>query len=134
MHHFASIFNIFPFLPIKKKKKSLLTLDFVLHVPKIFCNLLSINKVTKSLNCYITFYPTHFIFQDLASRKKIGTAKKREGLYYLNPKASKSNQAYVSKVVEEKEREIFLLHFRYGHPNFLSLKTMFPNLFVNVDL
>ena len=113
---------------------SSLTLDSILHVPKISCNVLSINKVTKSWNSCVTFYPTHCIFQDLAPGKRIGSVKGREGLYYLNPKASKSNQAYVSKAAEEKEREIWLLHFRYGNLNFISIKTIFPDLFFNVDL
>ena len=62
-----------------------LHLNFVLHVPKIACNLLSISKVTKSLNCHV-----HYIFQDLATRKKIGSAEEREGFYDLTPKAKKT--------------------------------------------
>ena len=67
-----------------------LPLNPILHVPKIACNLLSISKVTKSLNCCVTSYPTHCIFQDLATGKKIGNAEEREGLYYLTPEAKKT--------------------------------------------
>ena len=34
---------------------------FVLHVPKL-CNLLSIHKVTKDLNCVTKFFPNHCEF------------------------------------------------------------------------
>ncbi|RVW29565.1 hypothetical protein CK203_077385 [Vitis vinifera] len=43
------------------------------------------NQVTKSLNCHV-----HCIFQDLATRKKIGSAEEREGFYDLTPKAKKT--------------------------------------------
>ena len=32
-----------------------LTLQNVLHVPNLSCNLLSVNKITKDLNCFVTF-------------------------------------------------------------------------------
>ncbi|XP_072084397.1 uncharacterized protein [Arachis hypogaea] len=55
----------------------------VLHVPKLSTNLLSIHKVTKDLNCAATFFHTHYVFQDLATKRTIGIAKEQDGLYYL---------------------------------------------------
>ena len=60
-----------------------ITLSSVLHVSNMFCNLLFINKLTKSQNYSITFFPTNFVFQNLTMRKMIGSAKEREGFYYV---------------------------------------------------
>ena len=49
-------------------------LKLVLHVPKLSCNLLSVSKITKDLNCFVNF--SHSCkFQDLISGRKIGNAK-----------------------------------------------------------
>jgi len=34
----------------------------------------------------------------------------------------------------KKEEQIWLLHYQLGHPDFLSLKVLYPELFVNVDI
>ena len=39
-------------------------LKFVLHVPKLACNLLSVSKLLKNSNCYVIFYESHCVFQD----------------------------------------------------------------------
>lgn len=43
-------------------------LSFVLHVPHLSRNLLSVTALTKSLNCSKTFYLTHYVFQNLATK------------------------------------------------------------------
>ena len=85
-----------------------LTLNFVLHVPELSCNLLYISKLTKSLN-HVIFYP-NCIFQDLTMGKRIGSAKEKEGLYYLDFKTKENGPGYVSKVSKEYEEQIWLLH------------------------
>ena len=60
------------------------TLNPVLHVPNLSCNLLSISQLTKKSNCSTKFLPSHYVFQDLLSGKTIGSAKEREGLYYFD--------------------------------------------------
>ena len=60
-----------------------ITLSSVLHVLNMSCNLLSISKLTKSQNYSVTFFSTHCVFEDLTTGKVIGSAKEREGLYYL---------------------------------------------------
>lgn len=42
-----------------------LTLNQVVHVPKLSFNLLLVNQITKTLNCFVNFFPTYCIFQDL---------------------------------------------------------------------
>ena len=63
--------------------QSSLHLSNVLHVPKVSNNLLSIHKITKDLNCDVTFFHYHCVFQDLVTGRTIGIAKEQGGLYYL---------------------------------------------------
>ncbi|RVW64704.1 Retrovirus-related Pol polyprotein from transposon RE1 [Vitis vinifera] len=50
-------------------------LKYVLHVPKLTCNLLSISKLSRDSNCCVIFYESHCIFQDQSSGKTIGSAR-----------------------------------------------------------
>ncbi|RVX10447.1 Retrovirus-related Pol polyprotein from transposon TNT 1-94 [Vitis vinifera] len=60
-----------------------LTLNSVLLVPNLDCNLLSISKLTKEKRCITNFSSTHCEFQDLDSGKTIGNAEECFGLYIL---------------------------------------------------
>lgn len=62
------------------------TLPFspVLHVPKFSLNLLPISHLTKSLNCCMTFFPSHCVFQDLRTRTIISKGHEENKLYILN--------------------------------------------------
>lgn len=55
-------------------RTSRLTFSSVLYLPQFSYNLLSVRKLTSTLNCSITFYPTHCVLQDLKtiSKRKIG--------------------------------------------------------------
>jgi hypothetical protein len=57
---------------------------FVLHVPGFPFNLLSISKITKALNCSVSFYPSLCIFQDLKTWRMIGMGHEVGGLYYMD--------------------------------------------------
>jgi hypothetical protein len=46
-------------------------------------NLLSVSKITSSLNCVVTFFPIFCVFQDLKSRKLIRAGRIQDGLYRL---------------------------------------------------
>ena len=61
-----------------------LSLKYVLHVPKLSINILSIHKLTKDLNCKMVFSPNDCVFQEPVTGKTIGLAKEREGLYFLD--------------------------------------------------
>ncbi|XP_073225717.1 uncharacterized protein [Cicer arietinum] len=61
-----------------------LTLKDILHVPNLSCNLLSITKLTKDINCQANFFHSHCTFKDLSTGKIIGNAKESGGLYYLD--------------------------------------------------
>ena len=66
------------FVPISKD----LTLDSVLLVPNLDCNLLSISKLTQEKNCVTKFFPNHCVFQDLNSKKTIDNDEVCSGLYF----------------------------------------------------
>jgi hypothetical protein len=55
----------------------------VLHIPSFQVNLLSISKLTRDLNCIITFHSNFCILQDLNTMKMIGPGKEHNDLYYL---------------------------------------------------
>ena len=115
-----------------------LTLDSVLYVPKLNCNLLSISKFTRDLNCETKFYPNMCVFQDLDSGKMIGSAKMCSGLYILQDDISSAIKSQKFSLfssnnhpVSNKDSDIMLWHYRLGHPNFMYLSKMFPSLFIN---
>lgn len=52
----------------------------ILHVPKLACNLLFIYKLSRDSNCRVTFFESHYIFQDQESEKMIESAMMFDGL------------------------------------------------------
>lgn len=55
----------------------------VLCIPTFKFNLMSVSKVTKELNCYVTFFPQYYVFQDLSSGRVRAIAKEDDGFYTL---------------------------------------------------
>ncbi|KAL5812326.1 hypothetical protein ACOSQ3_027276 [Xanthoceras sorbifolium] len=70
-----------------------LTFNSVLYVPKLNCNLLSVSKLIKDLNCAVDFRSNACVFQDLHSGKMIGSAKGCTGLYFLEVQPSPIHKA-----------------------------------------
>lgn len=58
-------------------------IDNVLNIPDFECDLLSVSKLTKDLNCAITFFADSCVVHDLHSRKLIGGGRLCDGLYCL---------------------------------------------------
>jgi len=65
-----------------------LTLTDVLYVPLFPISLLSISQFSKHNNCKITFLPSHYVFEDLSTGKRIGSEHKREGIYCLDDRVT----------------------------------------------
>ncbi|KAJ0808457.1 putative RNA-directed DNA polymerase [Helianthus annuus] len=78
----------------------------VLHVPKFTFNHLSVCKLTKDLNCAVTFFPRFFVMQGLRSRKLIGAGRCINGLYQMGMLGSKRRAMMVTGE---------LWHKRLGH-------------------
>ncbi|KAJ0044991.1 hypothetical protein Pint_05159 [Pistacia integerrima] len=51
---------------------SAVTLKNVLGVPSFKVDLMSVSRVTRDLNCLVTFFPHWCILQDLTTRTTIG--------------------------------------------------------------
>ncbi|KAK0606654.1 hypothetical protein LWI29_002135 [Acer saccharum] len=117
-----------------------LTLKSMLLVPNLTCNLMSISKLTKDLNCVTNFFSNRCEFQDLELGRMIGKAKECAGLYLLNgpnnPKeqvqAASSVSSPIPPALSNNNSAIMLWHYRLGHPNFQYLKKLFPTLFDNI--
>ena len=113
-----------------------LTLNSVLLVPNLDCNLLSISKLTKEKRCITNFSSTHCEFQDLDSGKTIGNAEECSGLYILKEHHDPQEQPQMviggnsfSVSCQNNDSAIRLWHYRLGHPNVMYLKHLFPSLF-----
>jgi len=61
-----------------------LSLSSVLCVMKFSFNLLSISRIARSLNCWVTFFLLYCVFQKLETRKTIGIWRECSRLYYLD--------------------------------------------------
>ena len=98
-----------------------LPLSSVLHVPNFSTNLLSIARITSDLNCSVTFFPSHCVFQDLSTKKVIGSGREENGLYFLlSGDDTKGNLSTAAHHIQRKTilREAWLWHQRLGHPSF----------------
>ena len=110
-------------------------LKSVLYVPKLTYNLLSVSKLTKDMNCVVTFFSSHCEFQDRSSGKMIGIAEKKDGLYYFS-RVGDSNRVKLQNKMSMpvvSNSDIMLWHQRLGHPSFSYMKVFYPNLFVNKE-
>ncbi|KAH7845799.1 hypothetical protein Vadar_006185 [Vaccinium darrowii] len=100
---------------------SSLTLDSVLQVPRFPLNLMSVSKLTKSLNCLITFFPNGCVFQDLKTGRKIGGGVECGGLYYF------FDDVHPSSVAPQSSVSPYQHHCRLGHPSLENLKRLEPS-------
>ncbi|RVX07364.1 hypothetical protein CK203_022637 [Vitis vinifera] len=60
-----------------------LPLTSVLYTPECSFNLISISKITRTLNCSITFSDKFVTLQDWSTGKTIGIGRESQGLYHL---------------------------------------------------
>ncbi|XP_068309849.1 uncharacterized protein [Pyrus communis] len=67
--------------------------SMALYVPSFPFQLLSVGKITNSLNCLAIFSPENVIFQDLVTKRKIGEGFYLDGLYYISKSSPSGLQA-----------------------------------------
>ncbi|KAK8941144.1 hypothetical protein KSP39_PZI010519 [Platanthera zijinensis] len=103
---------------------SSLPLTSVLHVPSFLRSLRSISNLTKSLNCSVNFFSDSYIFQELGTKRILGSGRNRGGLYYLD--ATLSSLALSSSAVTTADARRW--HFCLGHPSPVYLQKFFPTL------
>ena len=63
-------------------------LTSVLYVPDYPFNLISINKLTRDLNCLITFSDNSITLQDQSTGRTIGIGREFQGLFHLSSPSS----------------------------------------------
>ena len=95
-----------------------------LYVPSFPFQLLSVGKMTHTLNCLVTFSPYNVIFQDCVTKKKIGESVFLDGLYYLSKESSFLKGFQVNSNLAQDQR---LWHQRLAHPSKLILSSLFPS-------
>ena len=93
-----------------------LPLTSVLYTPECPFNLISISKITCTLNCSIIFFDKFVTLQDRSTRKTIGIEHESQGLYHLTSKSS-------SAVCVSTDAPL-LIHSRLGHPSLSKFQKM----------
>ena len=97
----------------------LITLTYVLSLPQLSFNLISVNKLTHTLNCSISFFPNYCLIQDLSTKQVIGKGCESGGLYILEIEVPTPIACF--GVVTS-----FELHCLLGHPSLSLLKKLYP--------
>ena len=95
-----------------------LPLTSVLYTPECPFNLISISKITRTLNCSITFSDKFVTLQDRSTGKTIGIGRESQGLYHLT--------SHSSPAVCISTDAPLLIHSRLGHPGLSKFQKMVP--------
>jgi GAG-pre-integrase domain/Integrase core domain len=88
-----------------------IVLNRVLYVSNMNCNLISLSKLIKDSDCFITFANEWCVIQDHISRMLIGVGEKISGVYYYCS-VTRSQAFHVKKSADYR-----LWHQRMGHPS-----------------
>nr|KYP76941.1 Retrovirus-related Pol polyprotein from transposon TNT 1-94 [Cajanus cajan] len=95
-----------------------LSIDNVFYVLESPFNLLSLSRLTRSLDCLISFTKDSVFLQDRSSGRMIGTGCESHGLYHLRTSAP------VGLVADSPS----LIHAQLGHPSLVKLQQLVPRL------
>ncbi|RVW88304.1 Retrovirus-related Pol polyprotein from transposon RE1 [Vitis vinifera] len=95
-----------------------LPLTSVLYTPECPFNIISISKITRTLNCSITFSDKFVTLQDRSTGKTIGIGRESQGLYHLTSDSSPA-------VCISTDAPL-LIHNRLGHPSLSKFQKMVP--------
>lgn len=108
-----------------------ITLNYVLQMPNLSCNLISISQLTKSSHYSAQFFRSYCVFQNLSSEITIDSVKEYEGLYYFDEtKVSECCQTTTCDYVSSpRVSEILLWYYIMGRLNFQYLKQLFLFIF-----
>ena len=97
----------------------LITLTSVLSLPQFSFNLISMSKLTCTLNCSISFFPDYCLIHDLLTKRIIGRGRESGGLYTLDIEVPK----FVACSIVLTS---FELHCRLDHLSLSLLKKLYP--------
>ena len=96
-----------------------LPLTSVLYTPECPFNLISISKITRTLNCSITFSDKFVTLQDRSTGKTIGIGRESQGLYHLTSPS-------IPTVCISIDAPL-LIHSRLGHPSLSKFQKLCQN-------
>lgn len=105
---------------------SKISLQRVLFVPRLTCNLISISQLTNDNNFDLKFANTCCTIQDRSLRTMIGVGELRDGLYILDPDDATCS---VHSVGQGESYEVW--HRRLGHPGAKAVKSISLNISSN---
>ena len=115
-----------------------LILYYVLHVPRLFVNLVLIQRIAKLDEYRIIFDDLDVFLYNKVQGWRTRLSKVYDGLYYLHDTHIDTVKALETKVTlvstNSTAEKIHLLKRRLGHPSFSTLKNMYPNLFGKLSL
>ena len=94
-------------------------LSFVLSLLKFSFNLISMNKLTQALKCYISLFPDFCLFQDLMMKQIISRGRESRSLYILDPTVPRP-------IACSRVTTPFETHCQLGHPFIPLLKKSCP--------
>ena len=89
-------------------------LHFVLVVPSLKYNLLSVSQIIVTLSCIIIFWLEFCVLNDIRIRQTIGYGIKQGKLSYLDFQSEDSNKLQQALITCGFEREKRNLKFGYG--------------------
>ncbi|RVW15399.1 Retrovirus-related Pol polyprotein from transposon TNT 1-94 [Vitis vinifera] len=108
-----------------------LPLTSVLYTPECPFNLISISKITRTLNCSITFSDKFVTLQDRSTGKTIGIGRESQGLYHLT---SDSSPAVCISTDAPLLIHILGKHTRVSFPKRLNNRAKSPFELVHTDV
>ena len=82
-----------------------LNLDYVLVVPSLNYNLLSVSQITTALFCVVIFWPKFCVFKDIRTRQMIGCGVRRGNLYYLDLVSKSSDELHQALKIGGSEKK-----------------------------
>ncbi|KAJ9542902.1 LOW QUALITY PROTEIN: hypothetical protein OSB04_029408 [Centaurea solstitialis] len=77
-------------------------------------------KITRHLKCIVEFFPDHYVFQDLQTKRIIGKGRESDGLYIFEQRRPYSLASF------SFNSSPFKVQCRLGHPSLRSLKKLCP--------
>ena len=92
-----------------------LNLDYVLVVPSLNYNLLSVSQITTALFCVVIFLPEFCVFKDIRTRQAIGCGVRRGKLYYLDLVSKSSDELRQALKIESSGKKKEKRNLRYGY-------------------
>ena len=111
-----------------KHPTPLITLTYILSLPQFSFNLISVSKLTRTLNCNISFFPYHYLILDLSTKRIIGRGSESGILYIIETEVP--NSVAYSRVVTRSNYIVFwviLLSLSLSkklYPQFSSLSSL----------